>query len=329
MNRFVLFWVFLIGMGACQQTANQEAQYALAIPAHFPLPEIPEDNQLTRARIELGHKLFFDPNLSLDSTVACASCHLPQHAFADKVAISPGVGGKLGFRNSPSLANIAYHPYFFREGGSPTLEMQLLGPLQEPHEMGMKISDLCDRLRADSEYVRLARQAYDKEMGAFVLSRALAAYQRTLISGNSPFDRYQHDSTSFFPVDAQAGWALFSSERLACLQCHNGFDFTNYQMENNGSKTVYEDLGRFRVSYDSADVGKFKVPSLRNVALTAPYMHDGSFSNLLDVIEHYDRGGSGHKNQSPHIRPLNLTQVEKEQLLVFLHSLTDKSLADK
>lgn len=316
-------------MVACQQTKDQDEQYVLAVPAHFPLPEIPVDNQLTKARVELGRKLFFDPNLSLDSTVACASCHLPQHAFADKVAISPGVEGKLGFRNSPSLANIAYHPYLFREGGSPTLEMQLLGPLQEPHEMGMTIKNLCDRLLTDEEYIQLAKEAYGKEMGAFVVTRAIAAYERTLISGNAPFDHYQNDSTTFFPEDARAGWALFASERLACMQCHNGFDFTNYEMENNGSKAVYEDLGRFRVSYDSADIGKFKVPSLRNVALTAPYMHDGSYSNLFEVIEQYNQGGSGHQNQSPHIRPLNLTQVEKEQLLVFLNSLTDKGLAEK
>ncbi|MEM6724479.1 MAG: cytochrome c peroxidase [Bacteroidota bacterium] len=314
---------------ACGEQFTKEQGYVLSVPAHFPLPEIPADNQLTVERVELGRKLFFDPNLSLDSSVSCASCHLPTLAFADNQAVTPGVHGERGSRNAPSLANVAYHPYFFREGGNPTLEMQILGPLQEPHEMGMKISDLRERLLANPEYVQLAQEAYGREVGAYVLTRAIAAYERTLISGTSSFDAYFQGDSASLPADVLAGWALFSSERLGCANCHGGFDFSNYAMENNGSKAIYIDWGRYRVTSDSADIGKFKVPSLRNVALTAPYMHDGSYADLAQVIEHYNQGGNSHKNQSPHIRPLHLTEVEKAQLLAFLKSLTDNSLADR
>ncbi|MEM7657987.1 MAG: cytochrome c peroxidase [Bacteroidota bacterium] len=315
-------WVLL----ACQQAEtpqSPEVSYELELPAHFPSSPALAAYDLTPEKVALGKRLFFDVGLSRDSSLSCAACHLSEAGFADHAKVSIGVDGRTGFRNVPTLANIGYHPYFFREGGSPTLHQQALGPIEDHNEMDLNPVALVARLKTDATYQRLAEEAYDRPMGVFVLTRALAAFQHTLISGNAPYDAFlQGDSSALSPA-AQRGESLFFSERTQCGNCHGGLDLSTYQLENNGLYESYQDLGRYRVSLDSADIGKFKVPSLRNIAQTWPYMHDGSLPNLAAVIEHYNQGGVGHPNQSDLIRPLGLTDAEKADLLAFLHSLSD------
>lgn len=328
MNRILTYlavlMIILMATSGCQKDPPLQLPYELSLPPHFPEPEIPEENQLTESRVALGKKLFYDPVLSLDSTISCASCHPQATGFADDLMISTGIQGRMGFRNVPTLTNVAYHPYFFREGGNPSLEGQVLGPICSFDEFGFNARELADRLSGDTLYDAMAMDAYKRPMDLYVITRAIAAFERTLISGNAPYDQFiLGDSTALSPI-AQQGMNLFFSERTACATCHEGFDFSNYAFENIGLYETYQDLGRFRITLDSADIGKIKVPTLRNVALTAPYMHDGSLPSLEAVIDHFDTGGVQHPNQSPDVKPLHLSQTEKDALLAFLQSLTDE-----
>lgn len=312
-----LFW-------ACEESEPLTPPALMEIPAGFPEMEFPEGNEFTMARWELGKKLFYDPVLSVDSSLSCASCHKQELAFADDVAFSDGVMGRAGTRNSPSLANIGYHPYFTREGGVQTLEMQILVPIQEHNEFAFNIVYIAERLNRDSVYVQMSREAYGRVPDPFVITRSIACFERSLISGNSAYDRYEfQEEKKALGKDEKAGMDLFFSEKAACGSCHDGFNFTNYAFENNGLYQSYPDPGRFRLTGDPADSARFKVPSLRNVALTAPYMHDGSLEDLEAVIDHYQAGGKGHLNQSKQVRPFSLTEKEKRQLIAFLSSLTD------
>lgn len=300
------------------------AGFELKIPAGFPDMEFPADNQFTQARWELGKKLFFDPIMSRDNSISCGSCHKPALAFADDRSFSPGIENRPGTRNAPSLANIGYHPYFLREGSVPTLEMQVLVPVQEHNEFDHSMPEIAARLMQDPVYVKMSQEAYDRVPDPWVITRALGVFQRTLISGNSAYDRfyYQGDQTAL-TEQQERGMALFFSARTGCADCHGGFNFTNYAFENNGLDTFYTDPLRMRFTHDPADRGKAKVPSLRNVALTAPYMHDGRFQTLSEVVDHYNSGGKADPNRSTRINPLNLTISEREDLVAFLRSLTD------
>lgn len=296
----------------------------LQVPQGFPEVEFPEDNTFTPERWELGRKLFYDPVLSVDSSLSCASCHLPQNAFSDKVALSPGVFDRPGVRNAPSLANVAYHPYFLREGSVPTLEMQVLVPIQEENEFAHNIIAIANAIKNDSVYHAMSFAAYNRPPDAFVITRALANFERTLLSGNSRYDQYQRGEIQLTTIELE-GMEIFFSDRTSCSVCHAGFNFTDYRFASNGIYTEYKDLGRFRFTGDSLDHGLFKVPSLRNVAATAPYMHDGSMGSLEEVIANYRRGGSGYKYQDSLVRPLDLNDNEAASLIAFLHSLTDSS----
>ena len=323
-----LVGLFVILLSGWRPFATDLLTELTSVPQGFPEVQHPEDNAFTLDRWNLGRKLFFDPVMSRDSSISCASCHHPGVAFSDTVAFSPGVANAPGTRNAPTLTNVAYHPYLTRDGGVPTLEMQVLVPIQEHNEFDFNIIPIADRLAKDSTYSRMSRAAYGNKPGYFVITRALACYERTLISGNSPYDRYeQHGERKALSKDAQAGMQLFFSDRLNCTTCHSGFNFTNYAFENNGLHLAYPDSGRMRVTKAEADRARFKVPTLRNVALTAPYMHDGSLETLEEVVEHYNSGGLPHKHKSPAIKPLGLTKKEKIQLVAFLRSLTDPSFA--
>ena len=296
----------------------------LVTPEGFPEVEWPADNAFSRERWELGRKLFFDPILSIDHSISCASCHLPNLAFADTLATSPGAFNRPGTRNAPSLMNVAYHPYFLRDGTVPTLEMQVLVPIQEFNEFNHNIVDIADTLATLPDYVAMSRKAYNRDPDPFVITRALGVFERTLVSGNSAFDQGLQGAP--YPEDARRGKDLFFSARLGCSSCHGGFNFTEYALENNGLYEVYADPGRYRFTLDSADVGRFKVPSLRNAALTPPYMHDGSLPTLEAVLEHYNSGGKNHPNKSKQIVPLQLTVREKADLVAFLESLSEVNL---
>lgn len=298
----------------------------MEVPTGFPEVVHPEGNEFTVERWELGKKLFYDPIMSKDGLVSCASCHDPSLAFSDSLDVSVGSAGLLGTRNAPTLANVAYHPYFTREGGVPTLEMQILVPIQEHNEFNNNIVLIADTLSSISEYVDMANTAYNQEPNAFVITRALALFERSLISGQSFFDlEFNYNMEGSMSQSALRGKMLFDSDKTSCSVCHSGFNFSNYEFENNGLYQDYPDNGRERLTQDPNDRALFKIPTLRNVEVTAPYMHDGSLHTLVDVIEHYNSGGENHDHKSELIKPLNLSDSEKSDLLSFLLSLTDKN----
>lgn len=317
----------LVILTSCQEESHKinSLPNLMDIPPGFPDVVFPADNAFTEDRWALGKKLFFDPIMSVDSSISCASCHDPRMAFADDEAVSPGVEGRKGVRNSPSLANVAYHPYFMREGGVPTLEMQVLVPVQEHEEFDFNIVLLSERLRKDSVYMGLAHLAYGRDPDPFVITRAIACFERSLLSGNSRFDQlnYQHQADALSAEELR-GMNLFFSDKTSCSSCHGGFNFTNYSFRNNGLYQEYADEGRQILTREERDNGKFKVPGLRNVALTAPYMHDGSLMTLMEVIEHYQSGGFDHQSKDSLIRPLDLTEQEMRELEAFLLTLTDR-----
>lgn len=323
------FLLLIIVVVSCREDEEVEPLYMPAlmeIPKGFPSIDFPEGNEFTKARWDLGKRLFYDTALSLDNSISCASCHQPALAFSDDVDFSLGVEEKIGTRNSPSLANVAYQPYLTREGGVPTLEMQVLIPIQEHNEFDFNIVLIADRLKKDSTYLKMAQDAYGRELDAFVITRGIACFERSLLSGYSPYDQYQnYDKSSALSDAAIRGMNLFYSEQTNCSKCHNDFNFTNYTFENNGLYEVYADDGRFRLTGEESDRALFKVPSLRNIELTAPYMHDGSLNTLEEVIEHYQSGGKNHLHKSDLMQSLNLSDTEKDDLLQFLKSLTDET----
>lgn len=297
----------------------------LEVPKGFPYPEIPADNQPTQNRIDLGKMLFFDPILSRDSTISCGSCHLPQLYFTDGKAVSEGIDGQLTPRNAPTIVNVAYQPYMFWDGGVPTLEQQVLAPISNPLEMDFDVNAVVERLKKHKDYPLLFEKAYGAPPSVFTLTRAIANYERTLYSGKSAYDAYLYDNqTQALSPSALNGKSIFFGESGECFHCHNEFNFTDNSFKNNGLYLNYADSGRARITLLSSDVGKFKVPSLRNIAETAPYMHDGSIATLAEVVEHYNSGGKPHPNKSGLIKPLNLTTQEKEDLVNFLLSLSDQ-----
>lgn len=287
----------------------------------------PEDNPTSTAKIELGRKLFFDTRLSKDNTVSCASCHRPEWAFTDHKKVSEGVEGRKTERNSPSILNAGYLQTVMFDAHLPTLEQQVIVPIQEHVEMDISMKELLEKLRAIPEYQKAAKEIFDRpEFDAWVLTRSISAFERSLISANSRFDQYYYGhNKKALNSSEKRGWKIFS-EKLYCTQCHPAPHFTNFQAEGNGLYIDYgNDQGRFRIHHDSLDIGKFKVPSLRNIELTFPYMHDGSVSTLDEVIRHYREGGKRHMNQSVIIQPFHLSIKEENDLKNFLKALTDTS----
>ena len=327
--KWLYFLLLVLVIISCREDEEIEPLYTpvlMETPEGFPDIDFPEGSEFTKARWVLGKRLFFDEALSLDSTISCATCHKPELAFSDDIAFSLGVADRVGTRNAPTLANIAYHPYFTREGGVPTLEMQVLVPIQEHNEFDFNIVLIADRLKQDSTYTQMAQSAYDREVDAFVITRALACFERSLLSGYSLYDQYaNHGKENALSAPAIRGMDLFFSEKTNCSKCHSDFNFTNYAFQNNGLYEVYTDEGRFRLTGEESDRALFKVPSLRNIELTAPYMHDGSLSSLEEVIEHYQTGGKNHPHKSDLVQPLGLSESEKLDLIEFLKSLTDET----
>lgn len=309
------------------EITSDENNFVLKIPAGFPYPEIPEDNPLTQEKIDLGKKLFYDPLMSVDYTISCGGCHNQELAFSDNVAISEGVDARLGFRNSPSLANVAYYPVMLKDGGNPNLETQIYVPLETHFEMDFNMVLLVDRLNNDPEYVDAFNNAFGKGPDPFGITRALACFERTLISGNSKYDQYVfHGDNNAMRENEINGMNLFFSSELNCASCHGGFLFTDNTFQNDGYFSDYGlDEGRARITLLNEDIGKFRVPTLRNIELTAPYMHEGSVATLEEVINNYMVGGTGHQNQSALIKPFNLTEGEKNDLIAFLNTLTDET----
>jgi cytochrome c peroxidase len=294
-----------------------EENNIMQIPEGFPSISFPQGNEFTIQRWALGKRLFYDPIMSVNNSVSCASCHHSENAFSDTIAFSLGDMNQIGRSNAPTLANIVYNPYFTRAGGVPTLEMQILVPIQEHDEFNTNILDIVEKLKKDSSYTQASRIAYNREIDPFVITRAIANFERSIISGNSNFDK------QIFSISEQRGKELFMSTKTNCSKCHSGFNFSNYAFENNGLYTNYADSGRMRLTHDEYDKARFKVPTLRNIELTAPYMHNGSIKTLNEVVAHYNSGGQFHKNKSALVKPLRLTQEEQNDLVAFLKTLTD------
>ena len=272
---------------------------------------------------ELGEALFFDSRLSSDNSISCSSCHQPEMAFTDGKPKSVGVGGRLSFRNAPTLLNVRDAKTLMYDGHITTLEEQAIVPIQDSNEMNIRMEALIRKLQAIPEYEAAARKLYNRDFDPWVLTRALASYQRTLVSKSSPFDAFQSTSDKkHLGQEAYQGWILF--QEFQCVECHQPPNFSDYQVHNNGlTKDFGADLGSFRIAGDSSKIGSFRTPSLRNVAITAPYLHDGSIASLDMVINQYSHGGFGHSNQDFRIKNRNFSDSEKQFLISFLHSLTD------
>jgi cytochrome c peroxidase len=284
----------------------------------------PADNLLTEARAKLGRKLFFDPRLSRTQKVACSTCHRQDHAFAEPSAVSSGVDGRMGNRNAPQLANLAWvRTGLFWDGRIKTLEEQVGKPIENPLEMDLSLSEAVSRVAVDPGYRTTFVDAYGTLPTEDTLRKALASFVRTLVSSNSRYDRFLGADPTAFNASERRGEALFFSSATGCFHCHSEGTLTNDGFFNNGSFVEGGDIGRQEVTGRTGDRGKFRVPGLRNIAVTSPYMHDGSVGTLQEVIEQYARGGRGDPSTDVQIEPLNLTPDEKADLLAFLNALTD------
>ena len=347
--------------------AAKEAEYRaiLGIPARLEVPEIPESNPPTAAKIALGRRLFYDERLSGTGTESCSSCHLQEHAFADGKVTPMGSTGEVLRRNSPGLANAAYHSTLtWANNGLQHLEDQLMVPIRGDMPIELGVSDgnvdmVLARFDADPVYAQRFREAFpDSPSGATIdkIVMALSTFLRTLVSADSPLDRYLEGDESALTEQQKRGLALFNGERFECFHCHSGVNLTSsyrdfwsspgtlrfpffntglYNVDGQGSYPAH-DQGLYDVTLDPADRGKFRPPTLRNVALTAPYMHDGSIANLEDVVRNYAAGGrviaSGPNAGDGRISPLKsglvrgftVTDQEVADVVAFLSALTDE-----
>jgi cytochrome c peroxidase len=255
---------------------------------------VPEANPLTREKVALGRKLFFDTRLSRDNTVSCATCHDPDHAFTDSRPLAVGIGGRVGNRRVPRIANRVYGALFFWDGRAATLEEQVIQPISNPREMDLPVEAAAARAGLD---VR-------------TLQAALASYVRTILAGDAPYDRYLQGDTAALTDEQRAGLRLFRG-KAGCAVCHVGPNLTDERLHNTGAGAADRS-------------GRFKTPSLRDAARTPPYMHDGSIATLEEVVDFYDNGGKPNPHLDPDLRPLQLTAGEKASLVAFLRALNGR-----
>ena len=325
--KFVFGFIVSIIAISCSlpnNTSPNQNEFRLILPSRFDNPVFPEDNKPTKEKIILGEQLFFDPNLSKNKNISCASCHIPEFAFSDTTQFSTGTNGELGFRNSPSIVNVAYKKLFHKDGGVRTLELQAISPIIDTNEMSGDFFEILAYLSGNEKYISLFQDAFDTLPTIYGLTRSIASYERSLIYGNSAYDLYMDGDKEALSKAQVSGMNLFNSKKLNCTACHTGVLFTDYSYQNIGLEPQFEDSGRARITYKPLDAGKFEVPSLRNVAITAPYMHNGSIKTLADVIEYFENGGGSHPNKSLEIKPFSLSSTEKDDLIAFLESLTDE-----
>ena len=302
-------------------------------PLGLPRAESPSDNQPTVETVALGRKLFYETKLSADGSVACASCHDPASGFADPRRVSVGVGGKLGTRNAPSILNAAYSPVQFWDGRAKTLEEQAGGPISNPLEMNLPHDACVAKLGSNSTYVKLFEGAFGPgPITMEMVGKAIASFERTLLSGNSPFDRY------FFGGDLKAispaairGLEIFNNAKKGnCSVCHKigeqNAPLTDGKFHNIGvgigTDGELTDLGRYEQTKDERDKGAFKTPTLRNIAQTGPYMHDGKQTTLKEVVDFYVGGGTSNQHLDKEIKELKLTGQERADLVAFMETLT-------
>ena len=292
----------------------------------FGLPATETVGTEANARTDLGRRLFFDPILSVDRTVACASCHDPAKGFADSTPLSTGVHGRKTLRNSPTLFNRAYGESFMWDGRAPTLEKQVLQPIENELEMDLSLDEAVARLADDSSYRAEFDEVYGSPPTAEHLAASLAAFVRRLYLGDSPIDRFRSGEVEAVTPQERAGLWLYES-RGACWKCHSGPNFTDESFHNTGvgASDGEPEEGRAFVTGDEADRGRFKTPTLRGVALNPPYMHNGSLATLEDVVEFYRQGGHPNPNLDGRILPLELSDADAANLVAFLRALSRTS----
>jgi cytochrome c peroxidase len=310
----------------------------IVAPLGLPPVPVPADNPPTAETVALGRRLYYDTALSADNTVSCASCHSLQTGLCDGRPVSTGVRGQKGARNAPTVFNVAYYTTQFWDGRAPSLEQQAGGPMANPIEMGHTLAGVEQKLNADASY----RADFKKAFGSDVITiemveKSIASFERTIVSGNSPFDRYMYGGDNkALSASAQRGLEVFRNPKKGnCAVCHTIGDdyalFTDNKFHNLGvgaklgmtGEVELTDLGRFKVTNNEADKGAFRTPSLRNIALTAPYMHDGSDKNLKETIDFYIGAGNSNPYRDKEIHSLDfLTGKERADLLEFLKSLT-------
>jgi cytochrome c peroxidase len=342
-----VFIFIILALFSCrkEKVGFKPTPYSLIKPTHFPNMVIPDDNPLTKEGVELGRFLFYEKRLSGDNTMSCATCHMPQNGFSDANQFSVGIDGITGTRQSMALVNLGWENFFFWDGRASSLEEQILEPVPNPIEMHQSWKDAVSKLNADVKYRNLFFRAFNEEgIDSIKVTKAIAQFLRTLVSGESKYDvMYKYENSMTLNSNEQsvlgtidpeewAGYDLFKSLNGAdCFHCHNGPLMQVKKFSNNGlMPNSINDLGRAHVTKNPEDNYKFKVPTLRNIALTAPYMHDGRFATLDEVIEHYSSG----IHMSPTIDPLiefgsqggvQLDVQEKYLLKKFLLTLTDNN----
>jgi cytochrome c peroxidase len=365
---YSLFLSFSLGpllAFSLSSTPSPQSLASHSVPLGLPPLPVSETNPLTSEKITLGRKLFFDRRLSPNDTMSCAMCHIPTQGFTvNETRLAVGMNGQSTKRNPPALYNVAYLRVLFHDGREFTLEDQIIGPLTNPVEMANpSMGYVVNRVRKLPGYEAQFRQIFGEGVNVATLGKALASYQRTLLSGNSPFDRwYFGKDQSAVSQEVKTGFRIFSGKGQ-CVTCHtvtkDAALFTNQSFHNTGvahlqlipEKSVEVDLGggltvtmprtqvnevltppeqdrgRYEVTHDPTDLWRYRTPSLRNVALTAPYMHNGALLTLEEVVAYYDRGGTKSDGQDPKISPLGLTQQEKQALVAFLRSLTGDNVS--
>ncbi len=308
---------------ACMISVAQRKDRADKEPLGLPPRIWPAENPFSPQKAELGRRLFFDPRLSLDGSISCATCHDPQLAFTDGKPAAIGIRGQAGTRNTPTIINRAYSKEQFWDGRAASLEEQVQGPITNPIEMAYTVEGCVDTLQKISEYPALFRAAFGDPAISFErVTLAIATFERTILSGNSPYDRYKAGDKSALSESAKRGEKTF--RKAMCDQCHFGNTFTDGSFANTGVGTdkPEPDVGRYNVMKRPMDWGAFKVPTLREVANTAPYMHDGSLKTLREVVEFYDRGGAPNRNLDRRYKPLHLREQEMDDIVEFLKSLS-------
>ena len=344
MKYFVAFILLVLLFLSCKkdQVGYEPTPYNLDIPSHFPVMIIPEDNPMTVEGVELGRKLFYEKRLSGDNSLSCGSCHSPQSAFSDPEQFSEGVDGAIGTRNSMALINLGWDNFFFWDGRAKTLEEQIFMPVTNPIEMNETWPNAVAKLNNDQQYRDMFFRAYGEGgIDSVKVSKAIAQFLRTMISGQSKYDvMYKVENGLPLTIAEQAIQSTVTDEELAgydlfksldgadCFHCHNGPLMQVPKFSNNGLDATHTDIGRAEVTGNANDIGKFKIPTLRNIAYSAPYMHDGRFATIDEVINHYSHGIEMSATIDPLIEfasqgGVQLDAFEKDLLKKFLMTLTD------
>jgi cytochrome c peroxidase len=306
----------LAGLAA---TGAADESYELKYPAGLPKMKVPADNPLTAEKVELGKQLYFDKRLSQDNTVSCATCHDPEKGWSNADRFATGFKQQKGGRSAPTVVNSGYHFFQFWDGRAKHVEGQALGPIQNPIEMAMEMGPLVERLNKIPGYREQFQKVFKTDVTEEGVAKAIGAFERTLLAGDAPYDRFKAGDKSALSESAQRGMKVFFNKGH-CSACHSGPLFTDGAFHNVGVgfNQANPDLGRYTETKLDGDKGAFRTPSLRDIALTAPYMHDGSEATLEAVVEYYNKGGNPNPFLDEEIYPLNLTDQEKADLVTFL-----------